>query len=160
MKCWVWGPSLSVIMDENIFFGPSLAFVASFGDTQPFILTGYTTSSRGGGLNWHSPLSSLSIWIHASITWTTQVVFHPSTEPSQCFSVCPKLLSVSDQMRNGVFNMDGMTACNWAIFVYLVVLSVELLLDHVDIINLMIPLIVLDDPLLLLLLLVLLRLSN
>ena len=63
-------------------------------------------------------------------------------------------------MRNGVFNMDGMTACNWAIFVYLVVLSVELLLDHVDIINLMIPLIVLDDPLLLLLLLVLLRLSN
>ena len=63
-------------------------------------------------------------------------------------------------MRNGVFNMDGMTAGNWAIFVYLVVLSVELLLDHVDIINLMIPLIVLDDPLLLLLLLVLLRLSN
>ena len=70
------------------------------------------------------------------------------------------MLSVSDQMRNGVFNMDGMTAGNWAIFVYLVVLSVELLLDHVDIINLMIPLIVLDDPLLLLLLLVLLRLSN
>ena len=88
------------------------------------------------------------------------MVFHPSTEPSQCFLVCPKLLSVSDQMRNGVFNMDGMTAGNWAIFVYLVVLSVELLLDHVDIINLMIPLIVLDDPLLLLLLLVLLRLSN